>query len=142
MTTIAANRVCIAADTRVTGDVITSVRKLIVLPHSIFGCAGDMEAIRLFVDWATAGFPQKRRPNFGESAFEALELDQTGIWVWERTLTRYVLEDDFHAIGSGAMAAKVAMYLGKTPAEAIEIASRFDEATGGKIHVEGLKKRG
>lgn len=142
MTTIAADRTCMAADTRICGDVISSVRKLVVLKGSIIGCAGDMEAIRPFFEWALAGFPKRGRPTFtAETSFEALQLDCTGLWVWERSLTRYVLEDEFHAIGSGAMAAKAAMALGKKPAEAIRIASMFDEATGNGVTVEKLEKR-
>lgn len=44
--------------------------------------------------------------------------------------SRYVVLDPFWAIGSGRDFATAAMHLGKTAAEAVEIAARFDNGTG------------
>lgn len=44
-----------------------------------------------------------------------------------------VIDADFHAIGSGCQFALGAMSSGATPEEAVMIASKFDNNTGGKI---------
>jgi hypothetical protein len=141
MTTIASNRECMAGDTRLTGDVIASVQKIRRFGTRIIGCAGDMVCITVFWDWAAAGFPQKRKPVMPEGSFDALELDESGLWAWDRALCRYPYRDAYHAIGAGAMAAKTAMLLGKTPEESIAIAAAFSESTGGDVQVEMLKPK-
>lgn len=138
MTTVAANLECMAADTRRIGDVISSIRKIRRYGNRIFGCAGDMACVTVFWAWADAGFPDRRKPEVPEGAFDALELNQDGLWSWDRSLTRYRMEDSYEAIGSGAMSAKTAMYLSRAPEEAVRIASEHDECTGGRVHVEYL----
>lgn len=138
MTTIAANRERMAADTRRTGDVISSIRKIRRYGNRIIGCAGDMECITVFWKWASQGFPERKRPTLPDGAFDALELNEDGLWAWDKSLARYPLEDDFDAIGTGAMSAKTAMYLGKSPEEAVAIAAHHDECTGGRVDVEAI----
>ena len=141
MTTIAADLESMAADTRRTGDVIASVTKLKRFGTSIFGVCGDMTLIVPFWAWAEGGFKAKSKPTLPEGSFEALELAIDGLWEWDRCLFRHQLNDEFHAIGTGGMAAKTAIFLGKTPEEAIEVASEFDECTGPPIQVEFLKPK-
>lgn len=138
MTTIAANLEMMAADSRRVGDVLSSIRKLRRYGNRIIGVAGDLACITVFWQWADAGFPEKKKPALPEGAFDALELDEDGLWSWDRALSRYHLEDSYDAIGTGAMSAKTAMYLGKDPDEAVEIAKEHDECTGGRVHVERL----
>lgn len=141
MTTVATNRECMAADTRLVGDVIASVTKIRRFGNRIIGCAGDMVCITVFWDWAAGGFKERRKPTLPEGSFDALELNPDGIFAWDRALCRYPHRDDYHAIGSGAMSAKTAIFLGKTPEESIVVASEFDESTGGPVQVEWLLPR-
>lgn len=138
MTTIAANLECMAADTRIVGDVISRSSKMRRYGNRIFGCAGDMALITLFWEWAAAGFPKKKKPPLPEGSFDAIELDAEGIWSWDRSLCRYRQNDKFHAIGTGAMAAKAAIFMGKSPEDSIGVAAEFDENTGGPVEVEYL----
>lgn len=138
MTTIAANREVMAADTRRIGDVISSIRKIRRYENRIIGCAGDMDCITVFWRWADSGFVDRKKPTMPEGSFDALELNEDGLWAWDKSLARYPLEDDFDAIGSGAMSAKTAMFLGKTPEEAVNVAAAHDESTGGKVQIEAL----
>lgn len=138
MTTIAANLECMAADSRRIGDVISSIRKMRRYGNRIFGCAGDQVCITAFWGWAEAGFPERKKPALPDGSFDALELNPDGLWSWDRALVRYRLEDDHEAIGTGAMSAKTAMFLGKEPEEAVRIAMEHDECTGGRVHIERL----
>jgi hypothetical protein len=138
MTTIAANLECMAADTRRIGDVISSIRKIRRYGNRIFGCAGDMECVTVFWRWADDGFNERKRPAMPEGCFDALELNDEGLWAWDKALCRYHLEDQYDSIGSGAMSAKTAMFLGKSPEEAVKVAAEHDESTGGRVIVEAL----
>ena len=60
------------------------------------------------------------------------ELDSAG---WTEVKAKY------HAIGSGSRDALVAMECGKTAAEAVRVAMRFDTNTGGKVQTVSLKKK-
>lgn len=135
MTTIAANLECMAADTRMCGDVISAVSKMRKYGNRIIGCAGDMTLIGMFWEWADAGFPKKKKPVLPDGAFDAIEIGPDGMWAWEKSLCRYPIRETYHAIGSGAMSAKTAMFLKRSPKHAVEIAAAHDESTGGEVEV-------
>jgi hypothetical protein len=120
--------------------VISSIRKIRRYGERIFGVAGDMECITVFWRWADAGFQEKRKPSMPDGAFDALELDREGLWAWDKALCRYHLEDEYDAIGSGAMSAKTAMFLKQSPEDAVKTAAEHDECTGGRVIVEYLKR--
>lgn len=63
---------------------------------------------------------------------EVAQLDSAG-WTKVRA--------DYYSIGSGAIAARVAMRLGKSAAEAVKIAMEFDPGTGGRVQTVRLGKR-
>jgi hypothetical protein len=138
MTTIAASLECMAADSRRIGDVISSIRKIRRYGNRIFGCAGDQACITAFWAWADLDFSPREQPTLPDGFFDVLELNEDGLWAWDRSLCPYLIDDAFEAIGSGAMSAKTAMLLGKSPEEAVEVAKSLDECTGGRVHVEYL----
>jgi ATP-dependent protease HslVU (ClpYQ) peptidase subunit len=70
---------------------------------------------------------------------DVLELRADGIYVYESTIHPVKVRGDFFSIGTGSAYALAAMYLGKSPKEAIEIASLFDPVTGGPIDVLKLE---
>lgn len=53
-----------------------------------------------------------------------------------------VIDAEFHAIGSGCQFALGAMSVGATPEEAVAVASKYDNATGGKIVSYVLEDKG
>jgi hypothetical protein len=138
MTCIAATLKEMAGDSRITGDVLHNVDKLFRHGTSVFGLAGDWESCLEFVDFITKKGTTK--PNMGDSvAFEAMELRETGIYLWGKTLRPYKLKGEFHAIGAGAQGAKVALHIGLSPEEAINAVAKVCEGVGGPVTVLSLK---
>lgn len=130
-----------AGDRRIVGDVISSVRKVFQAGKAVLGCAGDEEAILLFEEWARNGMNPRKRPDLGDGDFEAMILAPDGLWLLGKSLRPYRILDDYHAIGSGAMAAKAVLHLGHKPAIAVQVASHFDEHTGSEVDVIELPKK-
>lgn len=120
---------------------VYSSDKLYRVGKSIFGEAGDVESLNRFRRWAMDEFPKKSRPvNLDE--FYVLEVAPDGVWLWDNTLVRQAIRDDFYAIGSGAQAALYAVrVLGKTPEEAIVEASKIDIHTAPPVQVLRLNDK-
>jgi ATP-dependent protease HslVU (ClpYQ) peptidase subunit len=140
MTTIAArfSTLEIAADSQVSGeDIKYFVEKLRRGKESIYGAAGDWKDI-------LGAFSMLEHPKEGDELdedcdIEMLELRRDGIWVYESTLIPARIKNDFYAIGTGSGYAIAALHLGKSPKEAIEIASLYDPLTGGPIDCMSLE---
>lgn len=131
MTTIAASLdfQMIAADSRCSTDTwMFNVSKLRSGPGTAFGAAGTWEQILKFY----AALEQNGELGL-ECDVEVLELRKDGLWIYNGSLVCFPIKERFWAIGTGAPYAISAMYLGKSPAEAIEIAKLFDPGTGGEI---------
>lgn len=133
MTTIACSLThkAMAADSRITGDVIFHAEKVRRVGKSLFGVAGDWEVCIAFFEWIETD--RKEKPSLPEGAFEAIELHKSGIYQYQRNCIRIPVQDRFYACGSGAQGAMVAMSLGKDPKAAIVAVARFDETTGPPI---------
>ena len=137
MTTIAArfSTLEIAADSQVSGeDVKYYIEKLRRGKDCIFGGAGDLDKLLKFYDSV------EKNGDFDDPIeVDVLELRADGIYVYESTIHPVKVRGDFFSIGTGSAYALAAMYLGKSPKEAIEIASLFDPVTGGPIDVLKLE---
>lgn len=146
MTTIAANREMVAADSQGTREdgLIVSMReqkvKVLGPDRDIVACQGREDEITEFEEWWDQGRPVDETPDLGsDDGFAAIVLTREGklFKVYERC-TPVEVPDDFIALGSGDAVAMGAMAAGKTPEEAIEIACRLNMYTGGPISVETL----
>ena len=144
MTTIAANRECIAADTRVTtGSSFYHAPKLFRIGTSIIGTAGDGFACLAFVEWFRS---PRRNPHVLQKIFQdhdrdsiwIVELNPGGILFWNGWGYPERILDDFFAVGSGGQAALEAMRHGLTPEEAVLRATAHDECSGAPVQVEWL----
>jgi hypothetical protein len=137
MTTIAArfSTLEIAADSQVSGDDVKYyIEKLRRGKDCIFGGAGDLDKLLKFYDSV------EKNGDFDDPIeVDVLELRADGIYVYESTIHPVKIRGDFFSIGTGSAYALAAMYLGKSPKEAIEIASIFDPVTGGPIDVLKLE---
>ena len=137
MTTIAArySTLEIAADSQVSGDDVKYyIEKLRRGKDCIFGGAGDLDKLLKFYDSV------EKNGDFDDPIeVDVLELRADGIYVYESTIHPVKVRGDFFSIGTGSAYALAAMYLGKSPKEAIEIASLFDPVTGGPIDVLKLE---
>lgn len=143
MTCIIATKDAMYSDSRVTWDEMgleyPAVKIIRCKNGDIAGAAGHGGDCTRFLDWAYDGFkgqePKWKSSGNGDDVWGGLVLKKDGIFVASRgdSLERVML--DFFAIGSGGKAARVAMMLGKTPEEAMELAYKVDPGCGGEIQV-------
>ena len=133
MTTIVATRYLMAADTKtILGESWFYGHKMTRIGKAVVGCAGDSTAIEKFLAWYKK--PRGKKPEFKDSeSFNALVLTPTGLYPVDESLTLDPMTDPYFAVGTGAIAALVAMDCGLSPVEAIEAAARRDLNTGGKV---------
>lgn len=130
---------CVAADMRCSSDnAMVSVHKIKRHQRSIIGAAGDWADVLKF--WNQLGKRKKKDSGLHDnSEFEGIELHPAGIFLYDAAGTRYQINDEYFAIGSGGPYAMGAMAMGATPEEAVAIAARFDPGTGGEVEVMHLK---
>lgn len=139
MTTIAANRECMAADRHFSLDGPSfNSRKLWVHDGSIWssaGHSGDWFAFQRFV----LGIEKDRPVMDREGTFCCLRLSKEGLHYYDYSCVPVHLDDDMFAIGSGQLAALCLMSTGMSPASAIEVVGKFDEGTKGPVDCIWLK---
>lgn len=139
MTTIAANRHCMAADRKVTdGDTRYYSKKIKRVGKAIVGCAGTAALCNQFFVWFKTR-RDKDKPvikDADEDTLDAIVLTDEGrLFVYDKDCQVDELEDDYYAVGTGRQAALAAMFLGADPARAVQVAREIDNDTGGQIDV-------
>jgi ATP-dependent protease HslVU (ClpYQ) peptidase subunit len=144
MTVIAYDGKTISADKRATsGGLIRTVTKLHKLSDgSIFAHCGDSARGLEMLEWLKAGsdiekFPADQRHD--DKWGSCIWLKPDGLFVYEMTPHPLKFEDKCLAFGSGREFALAAMHCGKTSAEAVEIASLFDNGCGNGIDTMSLE---
>ena len=112
-------------------------QKIHVVRGALVGCAGRSIDCAQFIEWYAKGANPKKRPELGDedNALIALVLSHAGLFLYEEDCTPSRIDRDFHAIGTGALAALVAMDGGKAPKRAIELACKYDPNCGGPVQV-------
>lgn len=142
MTTIAANRQCMAGDRRVTlGEVRYNTKKIKRIGDMIVGGAGSGTAIIKFFRWVEAGCDLDDTPRLAkDEEFDAIILTATGLEFWNQDFSPDAMEDDAFAIGTGNQAAMAAMICGCDPGQAVEVAAEVNNNTGGVVDVLWLKE--
>jgi hypothetical protein len=134
VTVIAANLEQMACDAMFADNFVDFPSpKIRAFRGSIYGGAGDADALCLFWEWLFDG-RKKKKPvapdemkNIGD--FTVMELNENGIFVWGAQFLPMPVSRKVHAIGAGGQAAVTAMILGKTPAEACDIACDVTPST-------------
>jgi hypothetical protein len=133
MTTIACDRTTMVADSKVSipGAQPYPADKIIRVGNRLLGACGHNGDCTRWLQWAAKDFKGKE-PKWVESKPEdavlGIVLDKDGIYVWnfgDPEPERINL--DQYAVGSGGLAARVAMILGKTPIESVELACTVDD---------------
>jgi ATP-dependent protease HslVU (ClpYQ) peptidase subunit len=123
----------LAVDTQVTsGNRKFRTHKVAQLPcGGLIAGTGNLAHILKAQRWAQAGLTEDAKPDFGdEPEMECLIIKGDGsIWLLDDELEPMPVTDEFIAIGSGGPYAQAAMACGKSAAEAVAIAARFDAAT-------------
>ena len=109
----------------------------------LIGGSGSVAHMLKVQRWAEGGFKLDEMPDFGDSGgdFEALIVKGDGsVYLLDEEMELMPFTDEFIAVGSGGPYAVAAMACGRTPAEAVEVAGRFDAATSGPVEVFKLTK--
>lgn len=132
MTTIAWDGKVLAGDTlSVNGSFCREVVKIHRVQKDIyFGAAGYLEDAYKALAWLRQ--QDSERPELDES-FTGIVVEKGKAYRIEAGLIYLPIKEPYHAVGSGADCAIVALYLGKSAVEAIKIASLFDVNTGSKV---------
>lgn len=143
MTTIACNRECMAADTRVsTGGAHYHANKIFRIGTSLFGTAGDGDMGLVMVEWLrTARNRQtlyKQWADYDRNEVWLLELNPGGIYLWTGWGIQERINETRFAIGSGQLAALKGLDKGESPEDAVRGAISYDQYTGEPLQVEWL----
>jgi hypothetical protein len=136
MTVIAFDGRTLAADKRATVSGHTyTISKIARVGDCLVGVAGRGDKIREFQQWIANGRERDEYPKRSDEAwFTGLVVRPDGVIErFEDQSIPILVEDRTHAIGTGRDYARVAMHLGKTAREAVEIACLFDENCGNGI---------
>lgn len=138
-----------AADSKMNvgkGEFSYPADKIIRVGDMIVGAAGDGGDAYRFREWAKTNFSETMRPKWSEKpdsdgAIVGIILKPSGIHIMlQGDPSPELVNADYFAIGSGGSAARVAMKLGKTPAEAVALAAEVDENTGPPVTCLALEK--
>lgn len=146
MTTIAANRRCMAADRYITDDCGPSTeRKIVRIGDAIVGAAGTTsaceKALRYLADLpGIAADENPIPPTFAkDDDLVVLILTPVGLFLIRDTgLQIEELADPHFAIGSGGKAARAGMVLGMEPWDAVDLACQVDCYSDLPIDVMGF----
>ena len=142
MTTVAWDGTTMAADSLATDswglkEVVSN--KILVGKDFLLGCAGEHGQI---MRWFKALGPDVSASyllNAGYANYDSRGNDPSLVLVCHEGVFRHAggvfmpISRQFHAVGSGRDYALMAMRLGKTAREAIELVKEFDNGTGGSI---------
>lgn len=146
MTTAAFDGTYMAADSKATdgwGLIELNIRKIVELDYILIGGAGESGQIQQWTRKLTKDQSMDELLRDGYPAFDKDKNDPSLVVV--DRLTRMVYRHvsglfmpcsrRYHAVGSGRDYALAAMALGRTAQQAVELASTFDNGTGGEVLV-------
>lgn len=138
MSVIAWDGVTLAADRRAShGGFIHTTRKILRVRDCLLGFTGPTDFGEQMVAWWIKGgqekdFPESQRSPDDWAGLLVIAPGPT-IFKYERTPFPILVHDRQFAVGSGRDFAMAAMACGRTAAEAVEIACRFDSGCGNGI---------
>lgn len=148
MTTIAYRNGIIAADSRETtsdesaGDYAGKCVKLLRVGKSIIALQGDSGAGMAWLDWYSRGKSDDALHTHIRSTgadFTAVELNRTGLWVWDSWMVPQRFAGKFYAVGSGTKAALGALHMGASAVQAVRVACKIDPWSAPPIVSMSLK---
>lgn len=139
MTTIAVSKGTVAADSQITGTFKfhgnVKVRRVETGPYAgwVFCAAGRLDYVPVAFGQVTAGEFSPVCDSEDSDGGSYLLVSKTRVYCLEADkMIPYEVSKTF-AIGSGSKYAMAAMACGKTPAEAVKIAAKFDPFTSAPI---------
>jgi len=136
MTTIAANRECMAADSLCDHNGLkTLCEKVFRINGDLVATAGDSQVGYAFLEWYED--PETEIPELdAESDFEALVLEKGGrLLVYGYLFKAEPVVGDYYALGSGSHYAMAYMENGATPAQAVYAACMKTTGSGPPVQI-------
>lgn len=134
MTTIAYKNGILAGDKQMnSGTLPTRTTKVRRCGGWICGASGDTARCHEILAWIEKGMDPATLPAYQrdpETCVLVIMVNQEGLYLLENSHLPHRVEEDFYAIGSGRDFALMAMHLGKSAPEAVELASIYDKKTG------------
>lgn len=121
-----------------------SMTKIYKIDGHLVGISGAADVSIALLSWFKNGRSEEYWPDLQYEEMECSMMVVTPggtITVYQRYPLPIVLEDSFHAIGSGCDYALAALHLGHDAVKAIEVASALDAYTGGGVDVLRLSDR-
>lgn len=142
MTTVASDGRVMAADSMLTYGAMErsapAQPKIFKFDGCLYGFSGRDDMVQQARDWITSREGPKKRPKLEEDSVWILKIDAEGkCWAAYETLV-FVPRPLPCAIGGGSVVAETAMYLGKSPAEAVQVAIDLTQGSGGPIQTLAL----
>lgn len=140
MTVIAYDGLALAADKQATsGDTRSTVTKIFRHDGHLLGVTGNLSIGMEMVEWFRAGavakdYPASNRDEHKGSSLVVVRPDGA-VLKYESSPVPFEVEGGFCAFGCGDQSALVAMSLGCTAREAVEVVSRFSTGCGGGVDV-------
>lgn len=134
MTTVAYRDGVMACDSRISGGFLSLIKSKVIVGQGVMvGFCGDPMAA-----WGAAmylaGHIQDRPSVSGKDDVLFLMYREKKLYLLDGELRELPLDGNkYYAIGSGEQAAMVAMHMGATAAEAVKMAIRVDENSGGPV---------
>lgn len=132
MTTVAVKDGVMACDSQVTGNFLSKTVKVIKGDDILVGYCGDWVAGMCFAQYI-AGVVDEEPKGSKSDEVEFVILRPDGLYIADNHLREVKLKESFYAIGSGEQAAMVAMMMGATAKEAVNMAKKVDPYTGGRV---------
>lgn len=134
MTTVAFDGTTLAADTRWQSAYIQchETSKIFRHKNKVCGAAGLAQDAILFRQWVIGGMKEDQKPNLCKDTFCAIVVTDGKPERYESALVPMPAGVP-SATGSGCELAMGAMLAGANAKKAVQIASRLDTGTGGKI---------
>jgi hypothetical protein len=136
LTTVAWDGKTLAADRRMAGW-MDACKVFHLKDGRVLSGAGYMDELAEVAAWLDAGGDDRDKPvvsDDDDTCTDYLLIDgDTCYWLTTPFLRPIEVRDGMAAVGSGSRYALGAMAAGKTAAEAVAIAARFDPNTGGGV---------
>lgn len=144
MTTIAYKDGVMAADRQVSNELYLQKShsvKIQDIDGMLVGTCGNCIGGNMFMAWFRDEVNDDEAIDLFESDadYEAIVVDEEGIWIYDHLLNREKIDMPYYAVGSGSKVAMALMEAGHDAETAVRIAMNHDLYSGGKLDL--LKRK-
>jgi hypothetical protein len=133
LTTIVCNLEAMASDKRVSGGHMFAAQKIQRIKGSLYGGCGNYEQLLKMFEWFKN--PDMRPDWKFQPEFEIIQLSPEGIFCWGSEMIAVPVLQPFYATGSGSAYAMGALECGADLRSAVEVAAKYDSATGHGVQI-------